>query len=209
MSQPNYWRAKIWGLLHDPALKALHDGSGRAGEGVWNQLNAMTGWVSPKSPEAKDNPYQKYIGDADLIASASDRSAIGSLPVAINYITYITQDPGNTLPTGLETGLEISHLLSGKKYSWQLAADEHRKLYNCNARRAEYLCQREKGVIPEWIRQETQDAAKVFWWFWRCFPEAICREFQDDSLMLMPAETRLPDGSIWSHASITAALAAV
>ncbi|MEN9274577.1 MAG: hypothetical protein Q6J44_07125, partial [Gloeomargarita sp. DG02_4_bins_56] len=115
MSQRNYWQAKIWGLLHDPALKALHDGPGRGGEGVWNVLNAMAGWVSPKS-------LQKYIGDADLIASASDRSAIGSLRVAINYIT---QDRGETLGTGLE----ISHLLSGRKYFWQLAADEHRKLH--------------------------------------------------------------------------------
>ncbi|MEN9242586.1 MAG: type III-B CRISPR-associated protein Cas10/Cmr2 [Thermostichus sp. DG02_3_bins_51] len=157
----------------------------------------MANWQSPKNSEA-DSLKKKYIGDSDLIASASDRSAIGHLQVAINYQT---QDQGTTLGTGLE----ISHLLSGRKYFWQLAADEHRKLHD--ARRAEYLCQREEGVIPEWIRQETQDAAKVFWWFWRCFPEAICREFQDDSLMLMLAETRLPDGSIWSHASITAALA--
>ncbi len=60
--------------------------------------------------------------------------------------------------------------------------------------------------------QAIPDAAKtdskcLFWWLWRCLPEAACREFDDLSLMLMPAETRLPDSSIWSHGSLTAALA--
>ena len=34
-----------------------------------------------------------------------------------------------------------------------------------------------------------------------------CEAFDNDqTLLLMPAETRLPDSSIWDHASITAAL---
>ena len=197
MTQKHYWQAKIWGLLHDPALKALHDASGRAGEGVWPLLQVMQDWVSPKSDDASD--YQKYIGDADLIASASDRSAIGHLPVAINYQTI---DRGLTLGTGLE----ITHLLSGGTIFWELQPDKHRDL-SAARDRAKYLQEQENSVVPKEIRDESGDLQKVFWWFWRCFPEAICRKFEDDSLMLMPAETRLPDASIWSHASITSALA--
>lgn len=193
-----YWRAKIWGLLHDPALKALHNGSGRSGEGVWTDLAVMEGWVSPKSTEGSD--YLKHIGDADLIASASDRSAIGNLPIAIDYQT---SDTGKA-PS---TGLEITHLLSGKKSFWHLPDQEHRDLHR-QKNRAEYLNTRERDpqVIPNEIK-ECQDPQKVFWWFWRCFPEAICMSFGDPSLLLMPAETRLPDGSLWSHTSIVAALA--
>ncbi|EAZ88034.1 type III-B CRISPR-associated protein Cas10/Cmr2, partial [Crocosphaera chwakensis] len=40
-----------------------------------------------------------------------------------------------------------------------------------------------------------------------CLPEATCQLFDDASLLLMPAETRLPDSSHWSHASLTAAMA--
>lgn len=119
MSQRHYWQAKIWGLLHDPALKALHDASGRRREGVWPLLQVMQDWVSPKSSDASD--YQKYIGDADLIASASDRSAIGHLPVAIDYQTI---DRGLTLGTGLE----ITHLLSAGTIFWQLHPDEHQTI---------------------------------------------------------------------------------
>jgi len=122
---------------------------------------------------------------------------MGHLPVAINYQT---QDHGQTLGTGLE----ISHLLSGKKTVWQLKDDEHRDLYLAG-NRVDYLQQREHGVVPQWIMDE-RDPQKVFWWFWRCFPGAICQEFNDDKLMIMPAETRLPDGSLWSHTSIVAAL---
>ena len=75
----HYWQAKIWGLLHDPALKALHDRTGRSKEGPWAKLAAMQGWSSPK---AEGSPL-RGVGDADLIASASDRAAIGHLPVAM------------------------------------------------------------------------------------------------------------------------------
>lgn len=193
----HYWQAKLWGLLHDPALKALHNKSGRGAEGPWTLLKIMEGWQSPK--EQGSPAWAKHVGDSDLISSASDRSAIGHLPVAIDYQT---QDDGK----GLGAGLEMSHLLSGKKNFWTLQPDDHRDLYHARSR-ADFLNEREYGVIPDWIREEEQDIQKVFWWFWRCFPQAICDEFSDESLMIMPAETRLPDGSLWSHASITAALA--
>ena len=40
-----YWRAKIWGLLHDPVLKALHDNTGRGKNSFYKQLEVMKAWV--------------------------------------------------------------------------------------------------------------------------------------------------------------------
>ena len=91
-----YWQAKIWGLLHDPALKALHDNTGRGNEGVWRLLDCMQGegqkWGSPKNNQSLKNAdysrqWLEHIGLCDLIVSASDRAAIGRLPhtTAINY----------------------------------------------------------------------------------------------------------------------------
>ena len=61
-----YWQAKIWGLLHDPVLKALHDNSGRGKEGAWESLTCMEGWVSPKEISLTNSPYStqwlKHIG---------------------------------------------------------------------------------------------------------------------------------------------------
>ncbi|MEB3231206.1 MAG: type III-B CRISPR-associated protein Cas10/Cmr2 [Leptolyngbyaceae bacterium] len=183
-----FWQAKIWGLLHDPALKALHDNTGRGGEGCWVDLAVMAGWESPKERGSKK--ILEWIADSDLISSASDRSAIGSLNSPINYG---------------ETGLEIRHLLSGAKIpNWKLPDPAHNALI-ASPHRAQEIKHTEQQLFPEWLKQET-NPKKVFWWLWRYLPEAACQAFDDPSLLLMPAETRIPDGSIWSHSSMTAAL---
>ena len=64
-------------------------------------------------------------------------------------------------------------------------------------------------LFPQFICDET-DPKKVFWWLWRCLPTAACQASKDEnrtSLLLMPADTRIPDTSLWSHSSMTAALA--
>jgi CRISPR-associated protein Cmr2 len=199
-----FWQAKIWGLLHDPVLKALHDNTGRGGESYWQELNVMASWLKALrtdqqedttkqaqiSPKKSGKTIFKWIADSDLITSASDRSAIGSLNNSIDYG---------------ENGLEISHLLSGAKIpSWKLPEPDHQTLIQ-GANRVQYIKDQEKQLFPDWLKQEAEPK-KVFWWLWRCLPEAACKAFDDPSLLLMPAETRIPDGSIWSHTSITAAL---
>lgn len=198
-----YWQAKIWGLLHDPALKALHDNSGRGLEGAWKTLECMAGWVSPKEKTARktatfSSKWLNYIALCDLIASASDRAAVGRLPnIAIDYN---------------DTGLQIRHLLSGQPQNLKLG-QWHDFIINLGRNRANWLAEIEAISIPDAIKQE-KDARKVFWWLWRCYPIVLSKALersenipQETSLPLLPAETRLPDGSLWSHASITAALA--
>lgn len=188
MSQA-FWQAKIWGLLHDPALKALHN-TGRGGNGLWRELVVMKDWVERGwDPEDKSGKGWQHIHLADFIASASDRGAVGSLSIPVNYD---------------ENGLETRHLLSGKPRRFKLQDNHHQELYRASNRK-EFLVKKEEALLPEFIRNES-DPRKVFWWLWRCLPVAVCNEFDDESLLLMPAETRLPDSSIWDHASITAAI---
>jgi CRISPR-associated protein Cmr2 len=185
-----FWQAKIWGLLHNPVLNALKNHHEQEKEGDWAELDVMSGWKSPKTEN--DNPVLKWIAHADLIAAASDRAAIDNLDSSVVYGA---------------NGLEISHLLSGEKISaWKLPEDKHRMLTQTDGGRSEFLSGKEKDLFPEWLKKET-DLKKVFWWLWRCLPEETCQVFGDSSLLLMPADTRLPDSSIWNHSSLTAALA--
>lgn len=181
-----FWLSKIWGILHDPTYKALHNNTGRGGNSFWQQLPVMQDWVEKNyNPEKSQGKLFEHIHLADFIASASDRGAIGSITASVNYN---------------QNGLEISHLLSGAKF--KLLLNSHQELVS---NRLKYLTAKEQELlesIPETVKN---DEKRLFWWLWRCLPEAACRH--DDKLMLMPAETRLPDSSIWSHASITAALA--
>lgn len=192
-----YWRAKIWGLLHDPILKALHNNSGRGKNSFYQQLEVMKAWVETgKTPDQSGGKVLKNILLADYIASASDRSALGSVTASINYA------PGKNP----EKGLEITHLLSGAKQEFKIKL--HTELIE--SKRQEYLEKKEEELLAEidnHLRTDIKNIKHLFWWLWRCLPQATCDLFEDNSLMLMPAETRLPDASIWSHLSMTSALA--
>jgi CRISPR-associated protein Cmr2 len=188
-----YWQAKIWGLLHDPVLKALHNNTGRSSNSFWQKLEVMQNWAENGwNPEESGGKILKHIKLADYISSASDRGAIGSVSECINYAPRKDR----------EKGLEIFHLLSGAKRDFKIK--QHSELLT---NRKEYLDGKEQKLLEAIPASIKQDPKLMFWWLWRCLPEATCQEFNDRSLMLMPAETRLPDSSIWSHASITAALA--
>jgi CRISPR-associated protein Cmr2 len=196
----HFWQAKIWGLLHDPALKALHfnveDSTDCSLNTFWQDLAVMQEWRNNDwNPEKSTGTALKHIHLANYITSASDRAAIGSLSESINYAPASNQN----------FGLEITHLLSGKTQEFKLRDSQHQALI-AESNRTEYLNEKERSLFSH--IQDVSDRKKVFWWLWRCFPKAVCNEFaQQDELLLMPAETRLPDASIWSHASLTAAVA--
>jgi len=197
-----YWRAKIWGLLHDPILKALHDNSGRGKNSFYEKLTVMEPWVETgKTPDESSGKALANILLADHIASASDRAAIG---ITTNSVNYAPSD--NRIK-----GLQITHLLSGKKQDFKIKL--HDQLIK--SQRQKYLEDQENkllAAIPPELQQDDikTDIKKIkhlYWWLWRCLPQATCDLFDDHTLMLMPAETRIPDASIWSHVSMTAALA--
>lgn len=197
-----FWQAKIWGLLHDPALKALHNNTGRGGNSIWRQLEVMQDW-GDYDPEHSGGKAWKQIHLADLLASASDRGAIGSLSSSIDY--------------GSKNGLQLFHLLSGEPLNFRLQPGYHQQIVG--QKRADILKEIEERLLNVEIEdpkdkkqikslRDIQDEKTVFWWLWRCLPSAICQALgNDEQLLLMPAETRIPDASIWSHTSLTAALA--
>ena len=198
-----YWRAKIWGLLHDPVLKALHEDNSEPGENsFYEQLEAMKPWIEiNRIPEESAGKVLKNILLAECIASASDRAAIGSVTAKINYAPSERRN----------NGLDITHLLSGATQEFKIR--EHQTLITSS--RKDYLAEKQQQLL-QLIPKELQTAditdniaqiKKLYWWLWRCLPQATCDLFNDSSLMLMPAETGLPDASIWSHVSMTSALA--
>ncbi|GAA6622358.1 type III-B CRISPR-associated protein Cas10/Cmr2 [Scytonema sp. NUACC26] len=62
---------------------------------------------------------------------------------------------------------------------------------------------RKKQPDIGWIKDEA-DAKKVFWWFWRFYPELLA-DTQHDAL-LFPAHTVIPDCPLHSHQSTVSAL---
>jgi len=69
-----FWQAKIWGLLPDPALKALHNNSGRGENSFWQNLDVMrTRRDNAWNPERSGGTLLKHIHLANYITSASER----------------------------------------------------------------------------------------------------------------------------------------
>ena len=209
-STSSFWQAKIWGLLHDSPLKPLIADKG--GTGPWECLDVMAGW---QPPGKNDRLIQ-----ADHIAAATDRAAFGALG-KWSEVDY---------------GDELFHLLSGESLPFQLTEDsllrqgrneiaaEHKSIgkpswndYKKEERdRIKKLVEDEREDAEEFIRsvipkeiKESKDPQEVFWWLWRCLAEALSRhpDINNPHLLLIPAETRIPDCSIWSHSSMAAALA--
>ena len=174
-----YWQSKIFALLHDPVFKPFY--TDKSQESLWRELDVMADWQELPT----DGKLLTYIKNADYISAASDRGAIANIKTRINYDSE---------------GLEMSHLLSGAKQ--RLLINDIDPI----AGKDRELVKREKELFPEAIKRET-NPKKVFWWLWRCLPTAACKAFNDTSLLLMPADTRIPDTSLWSHTSMTAALA--
>lgn len=173
-----YWQSNIFALLHDPVFKPFY--TDKSKESLWRELDMMADWKELP----KDGKLLTYLRNADYISAASDRGAISNIDARVNA----------------EEGLEISHLLSGAKQRLQMS-DLDPIVGNDRE-----LIAKEQTLFPDLIKRET-NPQKVFWWLWRCLPTAACEASQDTSLLLMPADTRIPDTSLWSHTSMTAALA--
>lgn len=205
-----FWQAKIWGLLHDSPLKPLI--SDKSGTGPWECLTVMDGWQAPDRNE--------LLIQADHIAAATDRAAFGALGKwsEVDYSDELRHLlSSENLPFQLaqdsplrqgRNQIEAERIKIGKA-GWQNYTDDEKKsikeLVKAERETAEqFIC----NVIPQAIK-DSKDAQKVFWWLWRCLPEALSRhpDINDPSLLLIPAETRIPDCSIWSHSSMVAALA--
>jgi CRISPR-associated protein Cmr2 len=201
-----FWQAKIWGLLHDPIFKALHGNNYRGKNSLWQELAVMQDWVANGlNPEESGGKAMKQMKLADLITSASDRGAIGSLSVSLDYAGKNDRN----------FGLNIAHLLSGAKTEFKLKDRQHQQLISGS--RKQVLSDLETALFNLQLRDKDgdlrsiskiKDEQKLFWWLWRCLQKAAGDLMGDDqNLLLMPAETRIPDGSIWNHTSLTAAMA--
>lgn len=205
-----FWQAKIWGLLHDSPLKPLI--TDKSGTGPWADLAIMAGW---QPPGKNDRLIQ-----ADHIAAATDRAAFGALGKwsEVDYgdeLCHLLSS--ENLPFQLaedsplrqgRNKIEAERIRIGKA-DWKNYTDDEKKLIKDLVKQEretaeDLIC----NVIPQDIKDST-DAQEVFWWLWRCLPEALSRhpDINDPRLLLIPAETRIPDCSIWSHSSMAAALA--
>jgi CRISPR-associated protein Cmr2 len=182
-----YYERKLFALLHDPYLKALY--RNKSSKGPWQQVTCLYHLGSDLQTWWNTHGGIK----SDHLASASDRvsftSAMRTSPTTANAVTQV----------------EVCHPMTGVKSTLNFIF--------AGSLNDDHLAAIEGQSIWEAIRQD-RDAEKVFWWFWRFYGDAIAYDNRikqqatyPRDVLLLPADTRIPDCPLEAHTAITAALA--
>lgn len=87
----------------------------------------------------------------------------------------------------------VRHLLSGRSLEAAVPSAEALK------------AQLESVIAQHQSTLSEADLQQQFWWLWRCLPEIITQS--QPERLLSPSSVILPDVSLWSQASLTAAMA--
>lgn len=183
MKNTNLWQAKLAARVHDPAEKALvlmRDPAGHEGGTTRTLLNTFF-------PNGLDTKTKGWIKKADHWASAADRP-------------QFPQDANNRFASWAQVRFdqnpEIKHPLTGKSAELgKLTIDPaHIKAFSTDS----FI-----GLI------ERDDQGEIDWQktllsFWRFGPELNPKGL---GLLwrLLPADTRVPDHTIWAHLDLTSA----
>ncbi len=184
MSNESIWQAKLAARIHDPAEKALvllRDPAGHEG-GTVRKLREQL------FPDETWRPFQNMVKQADHWASAADRPQFpmdGDRYAAWTQVRFADQP-------------EIKHPLTGESFDpGTLHELEPAALKAISTDSFAKLVYRDGDVIA-WKKTALA--------FWRFGPELDAKGLKL-LWQLLPADTRVPDHTIWSHLDLTSALA--
>ncbi len=177
MNNSDFWLLKINALLHDPPEKPLEIKLHDQQAASWAKILGI-------------NLSKQEFKEADWIASAADRlnfpsyKSIGSADFHVKpYLSH----PLSGVRLNLGAGRFLPSQINGERL--QLAIQESLQ-----------------SVNPE-IKA---DYKKLFLWLWRNWSLQI-QQTEGNQLGalwdLLPADTRIPDHSIWAHQALTSAIA--
>ena len=183
MNEQKFWNAKLAARVHDPAEKALvlmRDPAGHEGGTTRNLFKTFF-------PTGIDNQTKHWIEKADHWASAADRP-------------QFPQDANNRYAAWSQVRFdkapEIKHPLTGKSAELgQLTIEPaHIKAFSTDS----FI-----GLI-ERDAQGNIDSRKTLLSFWR-FGADLNPKGLGALWRLLPADTRIPDHTIWAHLDLTSA----
>jgi len=181
-----HWQNKVKAFLHDPPDKALILCTGEKHEKfaakLWEYLGLKDDAISLESQGLRD--AFPDIHRADIIASTMQRL---DLPKKLRGFTVcFTKEPGQAM---------IKHTVFGRE---EKKISELIVTYGYKQLRIEKW---NDGNVIEFLRKlKGDDWKKIYFLVWRFLSD------QYDLGHILPAETRIPDHSIWDHLDVTSAI---
>ncbi len=191
------WKAKLAAWVHDPAEKALVLLRDRTGH-EWGTVAVLREQLLGSREMPAD--VTRLVKRADWYASAADRPQFPTGQSDHRYVKW-TQVDFAKQPV-------LKHPLTGEDFDLPPLADiPVDELKSISQSHFESLIQRDESDAVDWRR--TQLA------YWRFGPETPTNLNLDEDLELklnhlwqnLPADTRIPDHSIWSHLDNVSAFA--
>lgn len=189
-SDDTLWQAKLHARVHDPAEKALvlfRDPAGHEG-GTSRTLH------SALFPGGVPAALRDHVKRADRWASAADRPQLPKHPSKARV-------EWSSRPI-------LIHPLTGKEFDLRSLADTD--IAATKARSLDHF----RRLI---VRADEADDAATDWRrtllaYWRFGPELVVTDTVDDGKLgalwpHLPADTRIPDHTIWDHLDLTSAFA--
>ena len=218
------WQIKLHARLHDPAEKALvllRDPAGHEG-GTSKALHRDLGfdqlpvgdWLPPDHPDALGNvlfekgiPVTMYrqVKRADWWAAAADRPQWPMEETTFQRRDgrIVTRKVADWAQVRWSNEPKLVHPLTGATFDLKTLADTE-------------IADIKKRSLQHFSRLIVREGESVNWQktllaFWRFGPELRNEEDDDGKLgllwPLLPADTRVPDHSIWDHLDLTSAFA--
>lgn len=187
MPTSHFWRLKVAALLHDPAEKALvlfRDPSGHEGGSVAELFKTMELHLSKSEKE--------IVRTADHWAAAADRPQFPK-----------EKDGGyqNWARVDFTKCPVLKHPLTGQPYEIKgdLREVDVQDIKSVSAAHFEACIVRDGGGQIDW--------EKTYLSLWRKAPEPPRADAQKLGQLwgILPADTRIPDHSIWEHTRLTSA----
>jgi CRISPR-associated protein Cmr2 len=177
MNDQNFWLLKINALLHDPPNKAFNI------QGHESQSQDLANILNI-------NCGKNDFKQADWIASAADR---------LNFPSYKSIGGAN-----FRSEPYLTHPLAGVRLNLGKGSFLPTEIDDNQLQQA--IKESLKSIHPD-IKQ---DPKKLFLWLWRNWSNQIQRTDGNQLWALwdlLPADTRIPDHSIWAHQALTSAIA--
>lgn len=179
------WQAKLAAWIHDPVEKALvllRDPSGHEGGTVRKLRQRLF-------PDGIPATIKQHIHQADCWAAAADRP---QFPLGKDGGRYQKWTQVNFAEQPV-----FKHPLTGQEYDLKKLKLEPAQLKAISTDHFQQFIVENNGVV---------DWHKTALAFWRFGPESPASDF-GSLWSLLPADTRIPDHTIWTHLDLTAAFA--
>ena len=185
MNEARFWQEKIIQLFHDPPVKVFRlfrkGGHVRCAQ-EWLDLfsrgkRAWLGWPGAASKHGYQTVPKKMV---DRVSTGADRPVLGSRETRVDWWRH---------PTTL-------HPLDGTALEWGVGDEKQvdQDITYCLGNNA----------FQDW--DDPSEAKTKSLWLWRCLPKRLM-EKHGPIWSVLPADSRIPDHSIWDHLRMAAAYA--